>query len=213
MTEHLYGGELDADAASWLVKNIANPYLSGQIAGDRWMERTRYLRRPDWIRRIDAAHDLRTGDPFWAPLDVVIEAKRRYQWAETSWLAGWLDARAFLKEARSWDAAIAVFRSMRPPHPITFTAEGLAREERRLRQTSRDGYFDTGAWSHWAQTLIAYRDAEEQWSRRKAMARETRRQRSLLRQGHQTMTAIRRRLHGAGALPPQASQPARTSPI
>lgn len=56
------------------------------------------------------------------------------------------------------------------------------------------------------------KEREAQWQLAREARQETRRQRLLLREGHETMKAIRRRLRGQDPLPPLASTPERSSP-
>src|SRR5690349_10048366 len=99
--------EDEVAAIDWLARP--------KVVNSHWSQRTRYFsRNPTWRQREVLSRNLRNGDPFDdVPMDLVLSAKRRYQWAQESFEAGYLDARAFYREADRWDRCIHIFRTRR----------------------------------------------------------------------------------------------------
>jgi hypothetical protein len=130
------------------------------------------------------------ADPFW-----VKQATERLDWAIDGYLGGYiekerLDAEAelFREDADYLLNVAAIRRSFSLVDLLDMSDEerAIARETRRVK---------------WQQ-----QEAEA------AAQREVRHQRAKLREGHQTLTAIRRYLRGQDRSPLPASRPARTSP-
>ena len=121
------------------------------------------------------------------------ELLRRWKWAIASYLDGFIErpvldieAAAFLEEAQSLIATDDLIR----------TLAGLAEEAKRPLTDIE-------------------RDRRDEWLRSEAQRKErteAKRQRWLLRQGHRTMSDIRRVLRGQAPLQSQVSEPARTLP-
>jgi hypothetical protein len=137
--------------------------------------------------------------------------KYRYRWAEASWLSGYLDSATFLREAERFDAAFEAER-FRESAQRKFPVD-VAKEERRLRRIARgiegeEPYFDRLAWER----LAAAKERIRRWQDERQARMATAHQRRKLREGHRTLTTIRRHLRGAVALPPPESRQARTSP-
>lgn len=180
-----------------------------------WGQRDRLLRtNPQWRERDSLAHDLRNGAPFSdVPMDIALDAKRRYQWARESWLAGYLSASDFLREAGRFDRAVRVFRLHRyhELRPL-LTIEQMARERVRLRKQAASEVVDLNAWRRLASAMTEYREREQAWQQARVEQAETARQRKALREGHQTLLTIKRMLRGAVPLPQPESRLARTSP-
>lgn len=180
-------------AAHWLA------LPKGYTTSAEWQARERVLFvNPTWRARSALANDLRNGDPFDVPMDAALGAKRRYQWAENSWRAGYLSAAAFLNEARLFDAKCASFRAhgFRLDRALD-TPEQIARERVRLRKEGRLQFVDQVSWGRVAAAIGTYREKEIAWQLVRTRRRETAEQRHHLMRGRRTLAAIRQMLRGA----------------
>lgn len=80
-----------------------------------------------------------------------------------------------------------------------------------LREAARLGIVDRDRWV-WTRRLVQEQtEREERWRIEKQHRAEMARQRQFLRQGHDTLTALRRYLRDRRLLPLLASRPAKTS--
>jgi len=192
-----------------------NPYLRDGLGGSS--RRNAYLYGCDrWRQRSGLAHDLRTSTTR-GRVDVPTSAKRRYQWAESSFLSGYLPASSFLREARLFDDAVAALRdyylgtASRYDWPIATKADAN-KEERRLRRLAINGELDKDRWRYVHRRRKEMEENENQWRLERRHRTETAFQMLKLREGRVSLSAIRALLRGVGRSQRPASRPARTSP-
>lgn len=198
------------------VQDSTNPYLASKA---HWSCARHLDRHPDWRRRDDLAHDLRTDSPrYGSDVHVSRDAKGRYQWARDAYLRGYLDARTFLREAGAFDEAIHAFRAAdakRRADDIDdryYGDDWLAKEVHRLRKCAREGYIDRERWLLWHERKTQRQERQRLWLAQMEHRRRNAHQLTKLREGKETLTALRKHLRDPGRFPLPESALAKTSP-